>query len=320
MLRNYFLLILIIPLLPGFSWGFFAHQNINKLAVFTLPPGMIRFYKNNIQYITEHAVDPDKRRYADTAEAPRHYIDTDRYGISPFDSLPKKWKEASEKYSEKVLYENGIVPWQIERTYYSLIKAFRERDSLGILKLSADLGHYVSDAHVPLHTTENYNGQLTGQVGIHGFWESRLPELFHEEYDFLVGPAVYLNNPLDEAWKIVMGAQSNKDSVLLIEARLSRTFPSDRKFTYSERNGRVEKQYSEEYSRAFHIALNGMVEKQMRSSILKTAGFWYSAWVDAGQPNLKGLHKKAISSEETASLDKVKKLYEQGKILGREEN
>jgi len=318
--RNYFLLTLVIPHLLGYSWGFFAHQNINRLAVFTLPSGMIRFYKNNIQFITEHAVDPDKRRYADTAEASRHFIDTDRYGITPFDSIPKKWKEASEKYSEKVLYENGIVPWQIERTYYSLINAFRERDSLGILRLSADLGHYVSDAHVPLHTTENYNGQLTGQVGIHGFWESRLPELFHEEYDFLVGPAEYLNNPLDESWKIVKGAQSNKDSVLLIEARLSKTFRSDRKFTYSERNGRLEKQYSEEYSRAYHIALDGMVERQMRSSIMKTAGFWYSAWIDAGQPKLKGLDKKEISSEEAAGLEKEKKLYEQGKILGREDN
>src|SRR5690606_28898670 len=145
----------------------------NRLAVFTLPSGMAGFYKNNIQYITEHAVDPDKRRYADTAEGPRHFIDADRYGDDPFDSIPRKWEDAVSKYSQKVLNENGIVPWQIERSYYSLIKAFRERDSLLILRFSADLGHYVADAHVPLHTTENYNGQLSGQTGIHGFWESR---------------------------------------------------------------------------------------------------------------------------------------------------
>jgi hypothetical protein len=313
-------MLLIITCMLSLSWGFFAHQNINRMAVFTLPAGMIRFYKNNIRFITEHAVDPDKRRYADTAEAPRHFIDADRYGKHPFDSIPQKWKDAAEKYSDKVLKDNGIVPWQIERTYYSLIKAFRGRDSLKILRLSSDLGHYVSDAHVPLHTTENYNGQLTGQVGIHGFWESRLPELFFSEYDFVVGPAQYLDDPLKEAWGIVTIAHSHMDSVLLIEARLNRSFPSDRKFTYSERNNRVEKQYSREYSRAYHDAMKGMVERQLRSSILKTGSFWYSAWVDAGQPDLRSFSKKETKAEEKASEEKERKLFEQRKIKVREEN
>ena len=320
MKKNYYILFLIIIGFACSSWGFFAHQRINRLAVFTLPGAMIRFYKSNINYIAEHAVDADKRRYADTAEAARHFIDADRYGKAPFDSIPQKWKDAVAKYSERVLLENGIVPWQIERTYYSLVKAFQERDSSRILRLSADLGHYVSDAHVPLHTTENYNGQLSGQVGIHGFWESRLPELFTGEYDFLVGRAQYVENPLKEAWNIVSDTYRYTDSVLLIEARLSKTFPSDRKFTFSERNGRVERQYSEEYSRAYHQAMNGMVEKQMRSSILKTGSYWYSAWVDAGQPLLKNLIRKEISAEEKKVLEKVDNLYKQGEIIGREEN
>lgn len=320
MRRNYFFLVMIIPCLLSFSWGFFAHQNINRLAVYTLPSGMIRFYKNNIIFITDHSVDPDKRRYADTAEASRHFIDTDRYGSAPFDSIPQKWKDAAEKYGEHLLHENGIVPWQIERTYYSLTEAFRSRDSLKILRASADLGHYVSDAHVPLHTTENYNGQLTGQIGIHSFWESRLPELFHKEYDFLVGRAQYIDSPLKVAWEIVKNAQSHKDSVLLIEARLGKSFASDRKFTYSERNGRIERQYSEEYSMAYHEAMNGMVEKQMRSSILKTGSYWYSAWVDAGQPKLKNLIKAEMTVEERSQQEKEKELYKKGKIMGRAEN
>lgn len=320
MRRKHLSLILLIPILSSFTWGFFAHQNINRLAVYTLPSGMIRYYKNNILFITEHAVDPDKRRYADTAEAPRHFIDTDRYGDAPFDSIPERWTDAVNKYSERVLYENGIVPWQIERTYYSLVKAFVARDSLRILRLSADLGHYVSDAHVPLHTTENYNGQLTGQIGIHGFWESRLPELFHTEYDFLVGRAQYIPNPLKEAWAIVRKAQSHKDSVLVIEARLNKTFPSSSKFTYSERNGRVERQYSTAYSRAYHETMNGMVEAQMRSSIIKTGSYWYSAWIDAGQPRLKDLMKVEITEQEKLDQEKASKSFEKGIILGREEN
>lgn len=268
------------------SWGFFAHQKINRLAVFTLPEELSAFYKKNIDYITEHAVDPDKRRYTVKGEAEKHYLDADRYGEAPFDSIPEKWKDAEAKYSADTLLAYGIVPWQIEQSYYSLVKAFKARDSERILKLSADIGHYIADAHVPLHTTMNYDGQLTGQKGIHGFWESRLPELFSHEYDLFTGKAVYIENPLKEAWKILRNTYQYKDSVLLIEAELSRTFPSDRRFAFSKRNKKLERQYSEEYSKAYHDRLNGMVERQMRLSILSAGSFWYSAWVDAGQPEM----------------------------------
>ncbi len=301
------------------SWGFFAHKKINRLAVFTLPSGMIKFYKSNIYYLTEHAVDPDKRRYADSAEAARHYLDADHFGASPFDSIPEKWKEAVDKLSEDTLKTYGIIPWQIQRSYYSLVKAFENRDSSKILKYSADLGHYISDAHVPLHTTENHNGQLTNQVGIHAFWESRLPELYSRDYDFFVGKANYIENPLKEAWKILRNTYSYKDSVLLIEARLSKKFASDRKFSFSERNGLVVKEYSGEYSNAYHKALNGMVERQMRSSILEVGSFWYSAWVDAGQPALNQWKKGELTEKEKTLAEKEELLFKKGRILGRTE-
>ncbi|HYK77397.1 MAG TPA: zinc dependent phospholipase C family protein [Daejeonella sp.] len=319
MKRTLWLYLLVATTILCSSWGFFAHQRVSRLAVFTLPKGMIQFYKSNIDYITEHSVDPDKRRYADSAEAPRHFIDADRYGTSPFDSIPEKWNDAVKKYGEAKLLENGIVPWQIEKTYYSLVKAFQERDSAQILRYSSDLGHYIGDAHVPLHTTENYNGQLTNQEGLHGFWESRLPELFSNQYSYFVGSAKYVNSPLKQAWKIVHNSFQYKDSVLLIEARLNKSFPSDKKFTFSQRNGRTNKQYSEEYSKAYHEALNGMVEQQMRAATLAIGSFWYSAWVDAGQPNLKKL-RRTETEEERKRVEKEEKLYKQGKIIGREEN
>lgn len=321
MRKNKFLLILILPsVILLASWGFFAHQKINRLAVFTLPNNLISFYKSNINYISEHAVDPDKRRYADSLEAPRHYLDADHYGKHPFDSIPKKWNDAVKKYSEDSLNAYGIVPWQIQRTYYQLVKAFTLRDSALILKYSADLGHYVGDAHVPLHTTENYNGQQTNQVGIHAFWESRLPELFSEEYDYFVGKAKYIDNPLNEAWKIVENTYTKLDSTLLLEKSLSNSFAPDRKYTFSERNNKVIKEYSVDYSTAYHNALNGMVEKQMRSAILEIGSFWYSAWVDAGQPNMKNLEYKGQTAAEKKAIDDEEKQYLKGRVMGRPEN
>ncbi|QPH40989.1 zinc dependent phospholipase C family protein [Pedobacter endophyticus] len=317
MKRLTILIALIIPTILCTSWGFFAHQKINNLAVFTLPTGMISFYKKNIKYITEHAVDPDKRRYADTLEAPRHYLDVENYETH-IDSIPEKYNDAVAKYGLKRLSANGIVPWQIQRTYYSLVKAFKTRDSIKILKYSADLGHYIGDAHVPLHTTNNHNGQLTNQVGIHAFWESRLPELFSVKYNFVVGKANYIENPLKEAWKIVKHTHSLVDTVLTFEAQLSASFPSDKKFSFSERNNAVLKQYSVAYAKAYHDKMNSMVEKQMRSSILAIGSFWYSAWVDAGQPDLKNLIKIDLEPDDKIMNEDTEKKFETGALIGRE--
>ena len=274
-----------ILLLCG-SWGFYAHMRINRLAVFTLPQGINRFYKANIQYLTDHAVDPDKRRYADTAEAARHYLDVELYETD-IDSIPRKWEDAVNRYGLIKLNENGILPWQIAKSYYQLVNAFKARDSLKILIYSAYIGHYIADAHVPLHTTQNHNGQLTNQTGIHAFWESRLPELFAKRYNYVVGKAVYIENPLKEAWKIVSNTHKKVDTVLSFEARLNAVFPSYKKYSYSERNNLVSRQYSEAYSKAYHDGMNNMVERQMRSAILSIGSYWYSAWIDAGQPTFE---------------------------------
>lgn len=283
--------VLVLALIPTLtnSWGFFAHQKINRLAVFTLPPEMIGFYKRNIQYITEHAVNPDKRRYAIKEEAPRHYIDLDVYGDSAVFLMPRYWKDAVAMYSEDTLQSFGIVPYHIDRVSRRLINAFMANDANRILRLSADLGHYIADANVPLHTTENYNGQLTNQYGIHGLWESRLPELFFDSYDLLTGKAGYVENLQLYAWEGVTNAHLALDSVLKFENAVTDKFSSDKKYGYEERGNVTVKTYSYDFSASYHRKLNGMVERRMRASIKMVGDFWMSCWVKAGQPNLDDL-------------------------------
>jgi hypothetical protein len=305
------LCMLLAPILlisTGF-WGFFAHQRINRLAVFTLPPEMIGFYKKNIQYITEAAVNPDRRRFSDPDEAPRHYIDIDHYGDSALYKMPRFWNDAVKKYSEDTLKAYGILPWHIYRTYFRLKDAFMAKDPERILRLSADLGHYIADAHVPLHTTENYNGQLTGQEGIHAFWESRLPELFSDQYDFFVGKATHIDNPQTEAWKAIASAHVEVDSVLRQERRLSLKF-GEKKFSFETKGKQTIKVFSREYASAYHEIMKGMVERQMRASIKMIGDFWFTAWADAGQPDLKILIDYKPSEKE---LKKYREELEQWK-------
>lgn len=291
------------------------------MAVFTLPPEMIKFYKKNIEYITEHAVDPDKRRYAVEGEAPRHYIDIDHYvhdGGDPFEVVPRKWNDAVEKFTEDTLQAYGIVPWHVNLMMIKLTKAFEAKDVDRILKLSADIGHYIGDSHVPLHTTENYNGQLTGQRGIHGFWESRLPELKSKDYDYFVGRAEYVENILDDEWETVKQSFAAKDSVLEFERILNNKFPQDQKYAYENRGRTLVKTYSEDYSNKYHEMLDGMVERRLTRSIIKVGSYWYTAWVNAGQPNLEELLDKKPSQELLDEDLKLDKEYQNGKIKGRE--
>lgn len=320
-----FTLFLFISLLfdfnkSAYTWGFFAHKKINRMAVFTLPPEMIGFYKKNIEFITEHAVDPDKRRYAIEGEAQRHYIDLDHYvkkNENIFEVIPKKWEDAVLKFTEDTLQTYGIVPWHIDVMVKKLTYAFKEKNIDRILSLSADIGHYVGDAHVPLHTTKNYNGQYTNQRGIHGFWESRIPELFSEDYDYFVGKAKYISYPLDLAWKAVEQSFNAKDSVLELEKILNEIFPSDQKYSIEDRGKTTMKVYSKEYSLKYNDMLNGMVERRMRETIIAIGSLWYTAWVNAGQPNLNELIGLKPSEEFEKEQAELEKLYQNSKIKGR---
>ena len=288
------------------NWGFYAHSLINRLAVYSLPPEMLGFFKENIEYVTENAVNPDQRRYAVVGEAPRHFIDLDDYPDSVRVILPKlNWSQAVEKYGEDSLLAHGIVPWQIQRMTYQLTQAFMKKSNRDILRIATDLGHYIADANVPLHTTRNYNGQLTNQVGIHGFWESRLPELFSKDYDLFVGKAEYENNIEKRSWSAVLNANAALDSVLLFEKKLTQNTGEDKKFTIEERNGVTVKSYSRNFSKDYHKSLDNQVERQMKASVKMISDIWFTAWVNAGQPDLKTIPKLEVDPKEEQEVMKA---------------
>ncbi len=385
------------------EWGFFGHRRINRMATFTLPAELMPFFRPHIDYLTEHAVDPDKRRYATRHEAVRHYIDIDHWGTAPFANVPRDWTDALLKFAEiqlidgtdttrltvdtllapdkrnatvflrtdsdtliyslplqdyrtfwreKIIpqyYEDewtlactdlsallkelpggcttvrivdhfseyGIVPYHLMAMQWRLTEAFRAKDEKRILRLAAEMGHYVADAHVPLHTTENYNGQLTDQLGIHAFWESRLPELFaDEEYDYFVGRAEYIENPQAYYWDIVLASHALVDSVLRTEKRLRATFPADQQYCFVDRLGATIRTQCPEFAKAYSDAMQGMVEDRMRRSIRAIGSAWYTAWIDAGQPDLSP--DKSAAVEDIQEQDALDREYKEGTNKGRE--
>lgn len=322
MKKALFIIALLMFHYPCYCWGFFGHQKINYYAVFLLPPQMMVLYKPNITFLSEHAVDPDKRRYMVADEGPRHYIDIDHYGHYPYDSLPRKWNEAIIKFGEDSIKAYGIVPWHVQTMLTRLTNAFKAKDYGKIMKTSAEIGHYIADAHVPLHANSNHNGQFTNQRGIHGFWESRVPELLADkEFDFFIGKAEYIKNPRDFIWQRVLESAKAADSVLSFEKQLTQQFASDKKFAFEERNGKIVRQYSTAFTVAYNKKLEGMVERRMRQSVYAIASFWYTAWVNAGQPDLSSLVNKSFSEQDLKEFDNLNYNWKAGgKMLGKQED
>ncbi len=379
----------IVLLCAGGDWGFFGHRLINRVAVYTIPSEMIGWYKPHIDYLAEHAVDPDKRRYATKHEAVRHYIDLDHWGKLPFDHIPRQWdkvlsfnmelytlegkdttfylraipptqwedtitdararvKLVRQHYfrqyyddqaviscdSARMLFpgivcapgrnlimrdvfsQHGIIPYHLQAMQRRLTHAFRDNKVEQVLRLSAEIGHYIADACVPLHTTKNYNGQLTNQVGIHAFWESRIPELFAlEEFDMVVGVARYIDDPANYYWNLVLGSHREVDRVLGLEKELNQTYPSDRQYCFEDRLNQNIRTQCAEYAKAYHEAMDRMVEDRFRVSVKALGDAWYTAWIDAGQPPPpagKTIAKKSTEDEE------LERAVQSGKALGRE--
>lgn len=295
------------------SWGFYAHYRLNRLAIFTLPKGMAAFYEANREYLTAEAISPDRRRYVDSTEAAHHFFNADHYGHDPFHTVPQKWNDAAKKYTADTLNKYGTLPWAIQYQYYKLVAAFKAHDTSAILHHSVYLGHYVADACVPLHLTQNYDGQLTHQTGIHALWESRLPEQFGSQYNWYAGKAHYLENPLWQAFIICRGSFKCVDTALRVERKLNLTFPDSLKYAVMQRGSRKVKDYSPAYCKAYNQALHGMIQRRIHIAVQNIGSYWFSAWVDAGQPNLNKLLDHPPTLAESHALLQEENLYKAGK-------
>jgi hypothetical protein len=305
-----------------YGWGEWGHMHINKAAVFALPVDMRIFFYDHIDYMVEESVAPDYRKYTigDKEEFARHYIDLEDYGVNMND-LPKTLADAREKYPDSMLNRAGILPWYIQAMMNKLTNAMKAGRKAEILFLAADLGHYIADAHMPLHTSSNHDGQLTGQRGIHAFWESQLPELFGNLYNFYTGEAKYIEDIRKGTWAIIEHSHSLADTLLETERQLNKDFPADKVYIISGNGDTVKNRFkqpvhSTAYAKAYHEKLNGMVEKQMRSAISEFANYLYTAWVNAGKPDLNKLDDRQTIARNKTYLEEDMKEWRAGKLSG----
>jgi hypothetical protein len=259
------------------AWGFDAHKTIMEHAIGLLPPELRPFFEQNRSTLVERAIDPDTWQVAgfNSDESPNHFLDLDweGYGKYPYDGLPRDYSEAIAKFGKKRVDDMGTVPWRVEEMYGNLRRAFETYERRGpfgrfdVIFFSAWLTHYVSDAHVPFHAVLNYDGQLTGQHGIHSRFEAYLFERYRTQWTIAPKPIAPIKNPRDFIFDAVLAGTQLVPPILKSDLEAIGT----------------RDEYDDAYYAAFFKANRAVLERRLNESIAASAAMIAGAWEAAGK-------------------------------------
>jgi hypothetical protein len=286
------------------AWGVVGHRVITQVAVYELPTTMQAFYFRHLPELVRLSAAPDERRGQDPEEGGRHFIRLDHYSEdNPFAKVPRNYDEAVEKFSADTLKKYGTLPWAVLDAKQKLVAAFKARDTVAIILQSAELSHYAADAFVPLHTTVNYDGQLTGQAGLQGLWESQLPERFLKDYKLYGEEGKVLKDPLTAIWLVLQSSYGFLTATYDLETKTSKGFKAQNKYTFLHRFGRTQRRYSDAFADAYEKEVGGMVNFRLQGASPMVASLWLTAWQEAGRPDLANLlAPPKLSKEEKEQL------------------
>lgn len=258
------------------AWGFSGHKFIADRAIDLLPADIRPFFQKFRTTIVEHAIDPDTYRTVGwTDEDPRHFLDMDSYGPFPFKNLPHDYKEAVAARGADFVLKNGTVPWRTQEMYDKLREAFTQlptapyaRDNVKLF--SSVIAHYVGDSFQPFHAAANYDGQLTGQRGIHSRFETELFDRYQDKLKLAPPPLV----PVPNAREFVFATLT--DSFTFVEPVLA----ADKEATAGREF------YDDAYFAKMFEKTGPIMEKRLAGAISGVASVITQAWIDAGKPAL----------------------------------
>ena len=260
------------------AWGFEAHKFIVDRMIELLPPELKPLFAARRAYIVERAIDPDLWRNVWEDEAPNDFLDIDHeaFGPYPFLGLPRDYADAVQKFGRDFVHQQGLLPWRTSEFFGRLLREFESLKRTpppgyaadNIVLYAAVLAHYVSDGHVPLHAVVNYNGQLTGQDGVHSRWEGELFERNRSSLKIAPPPLKPVTVPRDAMFDVLLASNRLAENVLSVD----RTAAEGREF------------YDDAYFDAFAKGTLTTLERRLNDSISAVASFIVGAWETAGKP------------------------------------
>jgi hypothetical protein len=263
---------------PAIAWGTAAHRHIMARAIDLLPAELKPFFLQHKDEVVMRVVDPDLFRVLGWEEDPNHFVNfgAKELGEYPFKELPREYGAAIEKLGLATLRRNGLLPWRQQEEFGNLRRAFEgfTRETYGVgntVLFAAVMSHYIQDAHQPLHASVNYDGQMTGNTGIHARFETALFERFQSRLTIRPVPPAPIFNSRDAAFDALLSSYQLVDSILKadVEARLGK------------------ETYDDEYFERLFTTVRPILERRLGEAITATAGLIMGAWEQAGRPVLK---------------------------------
>lgn len=273
--------ILVFGPAPAWPWGGAIHRVINRNAMSNLPPDFQGFaqWSDQIEVLATAA---DDRKDSTPGEDIKHYINIDAFAEFKAGTFPHSYDQAVAKYGLTRIQNEGTGPWALESAYHDLVTAFRAQDWPTVVTVAADMGHYTGDLHQPLHITENYDGQMTGQSGVHSRFESRLTSRHLPEFTPLPGAAARVDSPIERIFEWIGTTYPGVAGIMAAD-----------KGAKSQAGGSTS---SEAYYTAFWEGVGQDTWYWVASASKDLAGLWYSAWLEAGSPALPGTTPVVITT------------------------
>jgi len=261
---------------PASAWGTEAHRYIMARAIDLLPPELKPFFDHYRTEIVVRAIDPDTWRGIGWEDDPNHFVDfgMKELGAFPFAELPREYGAALAKFGQATLARIGRLPWREEEEFGNLRRAFEGFTRAApyapsdVVLFSAVASHYMQDANQPLHASANYDGQLTGNHGIHARFERDLFERFQARLTVAPTPPQPILNSRDAAFDSLLQGYQLVDQLLKAD--------SD---AISGKDA-----YDDAYFEAFFTKVRPVLERRLGDSITATAGMIMGAWQLAGKP------------------------------------
>ncbi len=267
-----FCAIVVLVLTPGqaFAWGANAQKIVVNKAVDTLPPDVRAFFDANRAFLVLHVTDPLEAETKTPSEKHNHFIYLDKYGRFPFTTLPRVYKAAVAKYGKSKLEATGLLPWQIGVYNAKLTEALKLGRWDEAKLDAAILAGYVSEAHDPFNTTDNFDGHLSLQTGINERFGVTLIDRFSSFFPMRPNDASFISDPTDHAFESCLSAHSWLETILL-----------------ADRNARLAgKSYDDEYFDRFYNLTAATLIRQLSDAATDIGSYWLTAWINAGRPQL----------------------------------
>jgi hypothetical protein len=276
---------------PVSAWGFAGHQFIMRRAIELLPPELKPFFTAHRDEVVVRVTDPDLWRNVGWEDDPNHFMDfgVPEFGRYPFTALPREYGAAIEKFGMATLKRDGTLPWREDEQFGNLRRAFEgfKRQapyaSSDTVLFAAVASHYIEDANQPLHATNNHDGQLTGQSGLHARFERDLIERFESRLTVPLAAGAPIANARDAAFDALLASYQRVDPLLAADRAASAG----------------KDVYDDDYFEKFFAGARPILEERLGASITATVGIIAGAWEQAGKP--------ALALKDARPLQKVKK-------------